>query len=176
MYRKKNYQGEHIFEGKMRDFEKQIVDSFVKIGEFRYLTPKVSTIFAYLVIHGALTQSNLKDLTGYSLGTISNTLNLMMSINLVDKKLIPGTHTFIYHLFRGSSETMPQSSQYKLESVNEAKIFFQNKIKELEESKLKNCKGYIILLRRLREMMEFLNIWIKLLQIQKDMILQFKKE
>jgi len=52
----------------------------------------------------------------------------------------------------------------------------KSKIEELEESKLKNRKGYIILFKRLREMMEFLNVWIKLLEIQKDMILQFKKE
>ena len=172
----KNNRGKHIFEGKMREFEKQIVDAFVKIGEFRYLSPKISIIFTYLVIHGPLTQSDLKDLTGFSLGTISNTLNLMMSINLVDKKLITGTHTFEYHLFRGTTELMPQSSRFKLESVNEAKKFFEIIIEKVEKSDLKKQKGYALLLLRLREMLEFLKIWIRILEIQKEYIIQLKNE
>ena len=90
---------EYVYQKRIREIEEEIIDFLVKIGEHRYLTPKFSTIFGYLIIHRALSQSELNELTGYSIATVSNTLRLMLSLNLANKRLRPNSHEYEYYVF-----------------------------------------------------------------------------
>jgi len=57
----------HVFEGKMTDYENQLVQIFKSLGAAVYTSDKTMTIYGYILIHHRLTQKQLRDLTGYSL-------------------------------------------------------------------------------------------------------------
>jgi len=167
---------QHIYEGRMREIEKQIIDFFIKIGLHRYLTPKFSMIFGYIIIHRALSQSELSNLTGYSVATVSNTLKLMISLNLANKRLRPNSHEYEYFIFSENTSLTPQSSKFKLDSVQKALEFFSNKKQQLETSNLTGKKGYLLLLQRIEELLAFLNIWRSMIEYQKTLFIEFMKE
>lgn len=167
---------ECIYQGRIREIEKQIIDFFVKIGENRYLTPKFSMIFGYLIIHQTLSQSELSKLTGYSIATISNTLRLMLSLNLANKRLKPNSHEYEYYLFSDNRSSTPQSSKFKLESVQKALDFFSRKKQELEDSNLSERKGYMLLHQRIEELFKFLIVWKSLIEYQKTLFIEFLKK
>ena len=167
---------EYIYQKRIREIEKEIIDFFVKIGEHRYLTTKFSTIFGYLIIHRALSQSELNELTGYSIATISNTLRLMLNLNLASKRLRPNSHEYEYYVFGENKSLTPQSSKFKLESVQHGLDFFSNKKQQLENSNLNEKKGYNLLLQRIEELLNFLIVWKSMLEYQKRLLLEFMKE
>ena len=167
---------EYVYQKRIREIEEEIIDFLVKIGEHRYLTPKFSTIFGYLIIHRALSQSELNELTGYSIATVSNTLRLMLSLNLANKRLRPNSHEYEYYVFGENKSLTPQSSKFKLESVQHALDFFSNKKQQLENSNLNEKKGYSLLLQRIEELLNFLNVWKSMIQYQKTLFIEFMKK
>ncbi len=148
----------HLFEGKIREYEKQIIDFFVRMGKERGQTPTFGAIGAYLLIHGDLTQAQLKELTGFSLGSISTTLNASVSIGYIEKKLIKGTHTFKYSFGGDLSQAASKTAMLKSEINDATREFFQAKMKDLNEQRFENKKGYKILVERIHRMMNFLKI------------------
>ena len=62
---------QNLFSEKLRKYEDKLVKFFVDIGTRKRVNPKMLQISSYLLIHGSLTQKELKELTGLSMGTIS---------------------------------------------------------------------------------------------------------
>jgi len=176
MLNDKKISKEYIYQGRLGEIEKQIIDFFVKIGEHRYLNPKFSMIFGYLIIHHSLSQSELSELTGYSIATVSNTLRLMVSLNLANKRLRPNSHEYEYYLFGENKSLTPQSSKFKLESVQTALDFFSQKKQQLEKSNLQERKGYSLLHQRIEELLNFLNVWKSMIEYQKLLFTEFMKK
>ena len=83
---------------RLKKFERELVTFYNTIGRMIDLNPRRTEIFAYLKIYDALTQAQLKQLTGFSLGTISATLQLFLQTNIVSREMIPGTHKNLYRL------------------------------------------------------------------------------
>ena len=79
-----------------KKLERELVTFYKNIGNMIDLNPKRTEIFAYLKIYDTLTQAQLKQLTGFSLGTISTTLQLFQQTNIVNREMIPGTHKNLY--------------------------------------------------------------------------------
>lgn len=167
---------EYVYQKRIREIEKEIIDFLVKIGEQRYLTPKFSIIFGYLIIHRVLSQSELSDLTGYSIATVSNTLRLMLSLNLASKRLRPNSHEYEYYIFGENTSLTPQSSKFKLESVQQGLDFFSNKKQQIEKSNLKERKGYNLLLQRIEELINFLIVWKSMIEFQTTLFIEFMKK
>jgi len=168
----------HIYQGRIREIEENIIEFLVKIGKHRYLTPKFSMIFGYLLIHQFLSQSELSDLTGYSIATISNTLRIMTNLRLANKRLRPNSHEFEYYLFSenlnlSNSNLTPQSSKFKLDAVQEAFDFFSQKKLELQNSNLNDKKGYLLLIQRIEELLNFLIVWKSILEHQRTLLIEF---
>jgi len=85
----------YLFDDKLRKYEDRLVEILLHIAKSKRVTPKMSAIAAYLLIHGYLTQKELKELTGFSMGTISTFLSVMTGMGNFRKQRIAGTHTFI---------------------------------------------------------------------------------
>ena len=95
----------HHFNEKLRKYEKKIVEFLLDIGKSKRVNPKISEIASYLFIHENLTQKELKELTGFSIGSISTFLSVMTGTGTFQKQLIPGTHAFM-HSFSGKLEDL----------------------------------------------------------------------
>jgi len=166
----------HIFEGELREYEKKIINFFVEMSESKGQAPIFTTIAAYLLIHGDLTQAQLKELTGVSIGSISTTLNAMASIGYIEKKLIKGTHTFKYSLGGDLFQVASRTTMLKLEINEETTNFFREKMKELNEKGNQIKKGYEILSERIQGMMDFLKIHRKFIDKVPELIENIMKE
>ena len=81
-----------------KKFEQELVTFYRTIGKMIDLNPRMTEIFAYLKIYDTLTQAQLKQLTGFSLGTISSTLQLFLQTNIASREMIPGTHKNLYKI------------------------------------------------------------------------------
>ena len=108
-----------LITGELKEIENQMVTFYEMIGNLTGLNVKATKIFAYLQIYDYLTQDQLKDLCGYSLSTISTTLQLLIQANIVTKNLILGKRLGVYRL--------------KRERVTFVYTAFDQIVKELEE-------------------------------------------
>lgn len=160
----KSNQG-YIFEGKIREYEIRLIELISEMGEIRNQTPIFSLIIGYLIFHGRLTQKQLKYLTGFSIGSISTTLNAMTSVGATEKKMIKGTHTFEYSFGGDLSQILSRTSFFKYEVNTNAIKFVQAKINELNKKENKNKKGNKVLLKKMVDMMNFLSIHKKILDM-----------
>jgi DNA-binding transcriptional regulator GbsR (MarR family) len=164
MSREKNFTNDHIFEGKMRDYEKRLIDLIIGITESKERSSTIYKIIGYLLIHGSLTQKQLKDLTGFSLGKISANLNAMVSAGGLEKNLIKGTHTYAYSSGGDISQVLSRTSFLKFDTNVKLKEFVEAKIAELEKEELQSKSGCEILLKRMYEMRDFVKLHRKLLE------------
>ena len=99
MKENKKTQGVQGFDPQIRSIEKEIVEFFsAKSSEFIGRSPIVSKVMTYFSIRKTLTQKELRELTGFSSGTISKTVNHLQAMNVITKETIPGTHTHVYKM------------------------------------------------------------------------------
>jgi len=151
----------HLFEGKTKEYEDRLIDFFVKAGELKGQNQSFSTIIGYFLIHKNLTQTQLKELTGFSKGTVSTILNNLEEYGFLKKRLIKGTRKFLYTFGRDFSELSLDTGAFKKEINQIATHFFLVKLEEL--NKHKNKKGYEFLSERINGVMNFLKIHKRLI-------------
>ena len=85
------------FDPEIRRIEKEIVTFFKEKGaEFWGKDPMFMTVLAYFYVREKLTQQDLRDLSGFSAGTVSKILRQLVEINVITKEIIPGTHKHLY--------------------------------------------------------------------------------
>jgi DNA-binding transcriptional regulator GbsR (MarR family) len=147
-----------MFEGEVREYEKRLIKLLVEMGATKGQNDKFSAIIGYLLFHGSLTQEELKHLTGFSLGTISRNLNILVGLGSAKKKLVKGTHKFEYTLGKNISAVASSTSTLKKEFNEENVEFFQNKYDELYKLKdldYKKEKERAFLLGRLEDLLDF---------------------
>lgn len=128
----------HIFDPHLQKFEKQIIEFFVQEGKIRNRGKRVQLIYAYLLIHRHLTQNQLAELSGLSKGFISSALASMQSIKLVNRKMIPGTHTYKYSFANGNIFFGMQESSNRIKYYNHFEDVIWDEIGKLEEIDCKN--------------------------------------
>lgn len=151
----------HIFEGKIKEYENRLIDFFVKAGQLKGQSQSFSTIIGYFLIHKNLTQAQVKELTGFSKGSVSTNLNNLENIGFLKKKLIKGTRKYLYSFGGSMSQLSSNTGAFKKEINQMATQFFQSKIEELNNYKNKN--GYKLLSKRLNGVMKFLKIHKRLI-------------
>jgi DNA-binding transcriptional regulator GbsR (MarR family) len=128
------------FKGKIRDYEKTLIKFFIDIGKNKDTPAKIQEILGYLIIHDKLSQSNLKELTGYSTGTISTTLGSLIELGVVQKERIAGSNKYLYSMIGDLQKIFETSSDVSIEQFTIISKYIEGKLNELEE--YKDQEGY----------------------------------
>jgi DNA-binding transcriptional regulator GbsR (MarR family) len=155
----------YLFEGKIREYEKRLLDFFVRAGNLKGQNSVLATIIGCLLIHKehGLTQTQIKELTGLSKGAISTNLKIMTDTPILKKQLIKGTREYSYSFGGDFSAIASGTGAYKIETNEIAKQFFQTKTLELDRNKEKN--GYKIISQRIEDISQFLEIHRSLINL-----------
>jgi len=121
------------FKGKIRDYERTLIKFFIDIGKNKDTPSKIQEILGYLIIHNKLTQANLKELTGYSAGTISTILGNLIELGVVQKERIAMSNKYIYSMIGDLPQIFERSSDVSIEQFTIITKFLNDKLNELEE-------------------------------------------
>ncbi len=156
----------HIYEGKVRVYEKRLIEILVDAGKVKGQNAVFGSIIGYLLLHENLTQTQLKELTGFSKGAISQTLKVLSSVPAIKKEPLEGAREYIYALGVNMADIASNIGSYKSESNELAIKFLQSKVQELD--KYKDKRGYDILSKRVTEMINFFEYNVKLLEKIKE--------
>lgn len=156
----------HIYEGKVRAYEKRLVEILVDAGKTKGQNAVFGSIIGYLLLHRSLTQTQLKELAGFSKGAISQSLKILSSTPAIKKEPIEGAREYAYTLGVNMADIANNIGSYKSESNELAIKFFQSKIQELNKNKDKS--GYEILSKRVTDMINFFEYNIKILDKIKE--------
>ncbi|UCD01167.1 MAG: MarR family transcriptional regulator [Promethearchaeota archaeon] len=149
----------HLFNKKLHKYEKIIVEFLLDIASSKRVNPKVSTISSYLLLHEKLTQKELKELTGFSMGSISTLLSVMTGAGTFQKERIPQTHTFLYS-FPGKLEDLTTKGiEIALSSFGPLESYLKNQKKELKKLAEQSKEGAEDLLQRIEELLETFEIY-----------------
>jgi DNA-binding transcriptional regulator GbsR (MarR family) len=149
----------HLFNDKLRKYENKIVEFLLDIAKSKRVNPKISTISSYLLIHGKLTQKELKKLTEFSIGSISTFLSVMTGTGAFQKERIPHTHTFTYSFTGELEDLSTKGLEIALSSFDPLDIYFKNKKNELKKYIEQSKKGAQHLLNRIDELLETFEIY-----------------
>ncbi|TFG21817.1 MAG: MarR family transcriptional regulator [Promethearchaeota archaeon] len=165
MSNRRTFRNTHIFEGKIREYELQLINFALAIGERRGQSPIITNLLTYLLIHEQLTQKQLKQLTGFSIGSISTHLTAMMSMGFIDKRFIPGTHTNTYFLKIDLGPNLSNLKKMSLSYLNQAREFLKSKREDLNKIIDKKKEGLETILNRFNEIEVVLQIYAKLVEM-----------
>ncbi len=150
----------HLFDEKLRSYEDKLVEIILDIGQTKRSNPKMAAIACYLLIHGKLTQKELKELTGFSMGTISTYLSVMIGTGNFQKIRIPHTHTFTYS-FSGELDFLTTKAiDFALNSLSSLQFFLKKKRESLRKLAENSLKGAKRLEERIEELLESLERYI----------------
>ena len=148
----------HIFDGKVKEYEQILIDFVLDSGRAKSVDPNLQLILGYIGIHKKLTQKQLKDLTGLSTGTISKKLREILALGVVKKEKIPKTNKYFYV---NTPESYGDTADATLEDIKKINKFLKKKIIELD--KFKDKKGAEFLSERLKGLTKTFetvqNIW-----------------
>lgn len=156
----------HIYEGKVRVYEKRLIEILVDAGKIKGQNAVFASIIGYLLLHGSLTQAQLKELTGFSKGAISQSLKILSRVPAIKKEPLEGTREYLYILGVNMADIASNIGSYKSESNELAITFLQSKVQELD--KYKDKSGYDLLSKRVIEMINFFEYNVKLLEKIKE--------
>ncbi len=162
---------EHLnAEMELRTIEKRLVEVIVNLGYFKGRSRRTSEILAYLCIYNKVTQKMLRKATGYSLGTVSNTLKELRQLGLIRESRDPKGRERLYEL------VVPLSQQLAYYSVAMNRYFHEwNEFLEQLENELR--KNYIARKKGAEEIRHFINKMRVVISITADAMgrLQFTK-
>ncbi|MFX0023540.1 MAG: MarR family transcriptional regulator [Candidatus Hermodarchaeota archaeon] len=150
---------DYPFNDKFQKYEDKIVKIILDVAESKRVNPKISTISSLILIHERLTQKELKQLTGFSMGSISTFLSVMSSTGAIKKERIPHTHTFIY-LFSGNLEDLTTKGiEIALNSFMSFENYLKIKKQELNKYVEQSKKGAKHISQRIDQLLETFEIY-----------------
>jgi len=137
-------------EMELRTIEKRLVEVVVNLGYFKGRSRRTSEILAYLCIHNKVTQKMLRKASGYSLGTISNTLKELRQLGLIRESRDPEGRERLYEL------VVPLSQQLAYYPVAMNRYFHEwNEFLEQLENELR--KNHVAKKKGAEEIRHFIN-------------------
>ena len=87
-----------LIHGTLKKFEKQFIEFYDEVGKIQSLNETTTKIFAYFQLYERLTQDQLKQLTNFSLSTISTTLQAFLQTEILLKEPVPNSRSYTYRL------------------------------------------------------------------------------
>ncbi|MHA1147532.1 MAG: hypothetical protein ACTSR8_04750 [Promethearchaeota archaeon] len=152
----------HIFEGKILEYKHEFMDFFIEVNTSRGQTPTMCKIMGNLLIHENLTQSQLKELTDLSVGSISTNFSALVSIGIVKKKRIPGTHSYEYSVNIDLTRNFASSFRMGLQYLNQAADFLESKKKELEVRFKEDGEEFPLFLNIMQDVSNVIHLYAKI--------------
>jgi DNA-binding transcriptional regulator GbsR (MarR family) len=143
---------------KLKGIEQEIVTFYRTVGEKVHLNPRMTDVFAYLKIYGALTQEQLKELTKLSSGTISSTLQVFLQTSIVSRTMIPGTHTNIYRIDHERADFVYTPSTQILDDLERLDSYLVEKQQSLDKMKRDHPVEVQFLLLRLNSLRNYIEV------------------
>lgn len=131
----------NLFNEKLQKYEENIIEFLLDISQQKRVNPKISIIASYLLIYESLTQKDLKNLTGFSMGTISTYLSVMTGTGTIQKQIIPKTHMFKYSFYGNLGDFTTRGLEVALNSFVSLESYFKNKHVQLERFAEQSKKG-----------------------------------
>ena len=147
----------HIFQGKMKEYEELLIEFSMESGRAKSADQKLQKLLAYLGIHKKLTQKQFRDLTGYSIATISKKLRFLIDSGVIEKKRIEKSNEHVYQIDQHVYARVGNLSYTEFPAI---KDFIISKIDELKQ--FKDRSGFEHLTRRLNEMIQSLDFITKI--------------
>jgi DNA-binding transcriptional regulator GbsR (MarR family) len=149
----------HLFSDKLRKYEDKIVEFLLDIAQSKRVNPKISKISSYVLIHEKLTQKELKELTGFSMGSISTFLSVLTGTGGFQKERIPHTHTFTYSFIGELEDLTTKGIEIALSTFGPLDTYLKNKKKDLVKFVGQSKKGAQHLSNRIDELLETFEIY-----------------
>ncbi len=161
----KNGKSENIyFEGRIKEIEQEIVEFQLDLARSNNQSESLQKIISTLLLHGKLTQSQIKKLAILSKSTISTGLINLLNIGLVKKEKIQGSREYTYYM----SSSFKESMFHALGSLENEIKFLEIKQEELVNNYSPKYKGYKLLSNRIKELINVFGIYQKVVEKLKD--------
>ena len=151
-------------EEKFRAVERKLVEIISDFGYLKGRSPKTSTVLAYIYIRGEATQHLLRELTGYSLGTVSAALQDLEQLGFVSKHASPNSRGYVYSLAGTFSQVMSRSMTGFQDYLSETRSFLKKVETKLTKKSLPEKRGYSSLKGFLDEMNTLIPAYQHILQ------------
>ena len=166
----------HNIEEKLRTIEKRLIDILKNFGYLKGRSSKTSEIAAYLYVHQEVTQKILRELTGYSLGTISTALRALEKRGHAHRHRDPDTREYHYELngtlLQITSRSVPDVQRY----FSQMREFFGGIEAKLSRPHIPEKRGYENIRQFLDEMNDVIPAYEHALQEIRTMALNIKQE
>lgn len=141
-----------LSEEKLRAIEKRLAAIIATFGYLKGRSAKVTKVLAYIYIRKEVTQQLLRDLTGYSLGTISTALQNLEQTSIVSKHPIPDSRRYLYRINGTLSEVLSRSMKEFPVYLSQVNTFLKETETKLNKPSLSDKQGYTNLRHFLDEM------------------------
>jgi len=129
-------------EQKLRETENKLVNIITSLSYLKGRSTKTAKIIAHIYIRRKATQKLLREITGYSLGTISNTLKFLEKIGIIHKTQDPQTREYIYEFEGTIGQSGSRSIVSTFEYFSQLEEFLKKTKLKLDQPHLSNKKGF----------------------------------
>ena len=159
------------FGDKIAIYENEVINFMIKSPLFFDQDQLLSIIKSYFITRRDLTQKEVRKLTGLSAGKISQELNSLKKMGLIEESNISKTGEITYSM-KSIQKSFLRSSVYAMSQVSKSGKIFKKIKNELEKNKdkYKNLIGY----KEISKLVNLLSLSIplneKLISTIKDLI------
>jgi len=141
-----------LAEVRFEAIERRLVEILADFGYLKGRSAKTAEVTAYIYIRGEVTQQLLRELTGYSLGTISAALQELENLGIVIKHASPDARGYIYRLAGTPSQVLSRSIADVQDYLSQISGLLEKVETKLSKPSLQQKQGYRNLRRFLDEM------------------------
>lgn len=158
------------FQGRIKEIEQEIVEFQLNLARSNNQSESLQKILSTLLLHGKLTQSQIKKLAILSKSTISTGLLNLLNIGHIKKEKIQGSREYAYYI----SSTFKESMFNALGSLDNEIKFLEIKQKELVNNYSPKCIGYNLLTNRINELIYVFGLYQKVVEKLEDDTIEIK--
>jgi len=128
-------------ENELKAIEKRLVEIIVNLGYFKGRSRRTSEILAHLYIYNKVTQKMLREITGYSTGTVSSALRELQKLGLIRKSSDPQGREYSYELAVPVSHQLARYSVAMDRYFRAWNEFLERLENELRKNQISKKKG-----------------------------------
>jgi DNA-binding transcriptional regulator GbsR (MarR family) len=141
-----------LAEERFEAIERRLVEILADFGYLKGRSAKTAEVTAYIYIREEVTQQLLRELTGYSLGTISAALQDLETLGVASKYTSPDARGYVYRLAGTPSQVLSRSMTDVQEYLSQISGLLEEIEAKMSKTRLSQKHGYSSIKRFLDEM------------------------